>query len=165
MGPKVKPKRRLKRRLSFLALEFKKDSGRGLPVFDSAACFNLPFVQQTGQAFNLNDLVRHDFRIPTTFRVDSPRIQLSSGHLPLPLLNSAFSPSSSTVPAKLVIENGEFHYPWGSRGRELILSNVQLVAKPDARGRIQLKLRSKFGGVAGGGLEIRGFTDPAFHRY
>jgi len=126
---------------------------------------SLASIKRLVFGYGLLNLIRHDFRIPTTFRVDSPRIQFSAGRLPLPFLGFTFGSSSSMVPAKLVIENGEFHYPWGTEGRELVLSKVQLVAKPDARGRIQLKLRSKFEGVAGGSLEVRGFTDPAFHRY
>lgn len=122
-------------------------------------------IQRLVFGYGFLNLIRRDFRIPTAFRVDSPRLRLPSGRFPLPFLGSAFGSSSDITPAKLEITKGEFRAAWGTAGHELILSRVGLVARPDARGRIGLKLKAELGGVAHGNVEVQGFTDPQFRRY
>ncbi len=115
--------------------------------------------------YGILNLIRGDFRIPTVFQVDSPRVYLPSRRSPLPFLGPAYGSSSESFPARLEIRNGEFHYPWGTSGNELVLSKVHLTAKPDAQGHIQLKLKAELEGTGRGKLEMRGFTDPQLRHY
>jgi hypothetical protein len=79
-------------------------------------------------------------------------------------LAASFSFSKS-MPAGLVIHDGEFHYPGGGPEKEWVLRKVRFKAEPDARGRIHLELASEMAGLAQGKIKVRGFVDPTLAHY
>lgn len=114
--------------------------------------------------YGLLNLIRRDFTLPSSFRLDSPEIRFPSRRISFPFLNTTLS-SSHLIPSQLVIEGGRFLYPWGEEGRELVLSNVHFRAKPDPRGNFRLKITSQLEGVAKGTIEVKGSTDPNLRHY
>jgi len=124
--------------------------------------FSVGRVERLVLSYGLLNLVQRNFYIPSTLRLDSPQIQFVSARAPFPFVESGISPSEG-MPARMMIHQGEFHYPWGEE--ELILSKVHFEASPDVRGEIQVKLISELAGIARGKVEIRGVTDPTFHHY
>ena len=125
--------------------------------------FSVASVKKLVLGYGLFNLIRGDFSVPGTAKIQSPEIHFaSSSHSPLPFFDS--DTSSKVPPVKLIIEGGEFHYPLGPH-KELILSKVYLKASPDVSGKIRLKLKAFLKGSAHGELEVSGVTDPAFHHY
>ena len=125
--------------------------------------FFVSSIEKLFFSYSLLNLIRRNFDFPGSFRLDRPRIDFHSIRTPFPFLNT---PSfSKALPVQLEIRKGEFRYPWGGEGKELVLTHVHFKARPDARGEIQVKLDSKLEGVVRGGLKVRGSTDPQFQHY
>lgn len=133
---------------------------RAGPQFD----FSIAQIKKLILGFGLANLIQRDFHVPGVIVLDSPRIHIHSRHALLPLLGSTPS-SMKGVPAELGIRSGELHYSWREGTHELILSQVELKARPNAQGRIRLNLTAHLGGVAQGAIKIQGVTDPSFRRY
>ncbi len=125
--------------------------------------FSVASVRKLILGYGVINLVRGNFRVPEMVKIQSPVIHIpASNSSPLPFLNTGAS--SNAFPAKLIIEDGEFHYPL-KEGKEIVLSRVYLKAKPTAAGQIQVKLKALLKGEAYGQIEVNGFTDPQFHHY
>lgn len=136
--------------------EIRMEPSEGQPAF------SIGRIQRLVLSFGLLNLIRRDFYIPSTIRLDSPEIRFGSRQSPFPFLETGSS-SSQGIPAQVVIDRGEFRYPWGEQ--ELVLSKVHFKASPDARGQVQVTLAAELGGIARGKVRIRGVTDPGFRHY
>lgn len=139
---------------------------KGVEIEGSSARRSFSFVQirKISFGYGLINLIRGDFKVPSRVVLNDPQVHLKAGQSPFLFLGSAFSPSES-IPAELVVENGEFRYPWGGGGKQLLLEKVRLKAKLDLRGQVRLELSGELGGVAQGGIEVKGFTDLKFQHY
>lgn len=126
--------------------------------------FSIIQIKKMQLGYGLINLLRRDFKVPTSVLLDSPRILFASRSAQASPWDSTFS-FSKTVPTTLQIQRGEFRIPWGETGKELILRKVQFQAKPDLRGQIRLRLASEMGGVGEGRVEVEGWTDPQFRHY
>jgi len=126
--------------------------------------FSIVQIKKIQLGYGLVNLIRRDFKIPSTVLMDSPHVFFPTHSAQSALSKSAFS-LPKMVPTNLQIQKGEFHYPWGETGKELVLHNVRFEAKPDLKGRIRLKLASDIGGVGEGRVEIEGWTEPQFNHY
>ena len=114
--------------------------------------------------YGLVNLIRGDFRIPETVKIESPEIRFStSPRSPVSLFDSVL-PGSDVLPTKLVIQGGEFRYPWGE-DNQLVLSKVSFNASPSATGQFRVKLKAMAEGVADGKIEVSGVTDARFQHY
>lgn len=133
-------------------------------IDETGRSFSVARIDRLVLGFSILNFLRNDYRIPSTILMDSPLIHLYSDHFPFPFIDSVFS-SSAGVPPKLVIRGGEFRYPWGEAGRELILSEVRFQAVINARSQIRLDLDSKLGGLARGIIKVKGITDPRLTHY
>lgn len=130
---------------------------------EGASYFSVASLEKLVFSYGPLNLIRRDFNFPTSFRLERPRIDFRSTHTPLPFVSP--SAVSDKLPASLEIRGGEFHYPWGTEGKKVFLTDVHFKAKPDARGQIHIVLKSKLEGMASGALEIHGLTDPQFRHY
>lgn len=125
--------------------------------------FSIDSIRRLVFSYGFLNLLRRQFSVPGTIRLDSPEIHFSNHRSPFPLLLSR--PSSQAAPSRLVIEGGKFRYPWGGGEKEVILSKVSFSAKPLATGQMQLRFTSELAGAASGRMEVRGTTDARFRRY
>lgn len=125
--------------------------------------FSIASLEKLVFSYGLLNLIRRDFNLPTSYRLERPRIDFRSTRMPLPLMSTASV--SNRLPARLEIRGGEFHYPWGTDGKKFFLTDVHLKAKPDTRGEIQLQVKSKLEGMISGGIKIHGSTDPQLRHY
>ena len=121
-------------------------------------------VRRLVLAYGLVNLIRRDFRIPETVKIQSPKIRFpTSPRSPVSFFNSVLS-GSDVLPTKLVIQDGEFRYPWGENN-QLVLSKVSFNASPSATGKFRVKLKARAGGVADGKIAVSGVTDARFQHY
>lgn len=130
---------------------------------EGAFSFSIASLEKLVFSYGLLNLIRRDFSLPTSYRLERPRIDFRSARRPLPLMS--LSSVSDKLPARLEIRGGEFHYPWGADGKKIFLTDVHLKAKPDARGQIRLTLKSQLEGLVSGGIKVRGLTDPQLRHY